>query len=51
MQKLITRRDAVELLSVSLKRFSIVPKDGQWENAFLWDHRARIVTLPETNEE
>ena len=29
--------------------FSIVPKEGQWENAFKWDHRARVVTLPETS--
>jgi len=30
------------------KWFGIVPKEGQWENAFKWDRRARIVTLPET---
>jgi integrase len=33
------------------KWFGIVPKEGQWENAFKWDHRARVVTLPETGEE
>ncbi len=32
------------------KWFGIVPKEGQWENAFLWDHRARIVTLPDAVE-
>lgn len=26
--------------------FSILPKDGQWENTYQWDNRARIVTLP-----
>ena len=26
--------------------FGILPKGGQWENAYQWDHRARIVTLP-----
>ncbi|MEX1113672.1 MAG: tyrosine-type recombinase/integrase, partial [Akkermansiaceae bacterium] len=25
--------------------FGILPKDGQWENTFQWDRRARIVTL------
>ena len=28
------------------ERFGILPKDGQWENSYQWDHRARIVTLP-----
>ncbi len=28
--------------------FGILPKEGQWENAYRWDHRARIVTLPES---
>ncbi len=32
------------------KWFGIVPKEGQWENAFQWDHRARIVTLPDAVE-
>jgi len=32
------------------KWFGIVPKDGQWENAFKWDHRARVVTLPGSAE-
>jgi hypothetical protein len=27
--------------------FGILPKDGQWQNTYLWDNRARIVTLPE----
>jgi integrase len=27
--------------------FGILPKDGQWENDYQWDHRARIVTLPD----
>ena len=31
------------------KWFSIVPKAGQWENAFKWDRRARVVTLPVTS--
>jgi hypothetical protein len=31
--------------------FSIMPKDGQWENAFKWDRRARVVILPETSGE
>jgi hypothetical protein len=26
--------------------FGILPKDGQWENTYQWDNRARIVTLP-----
>jgi integrase len=26
--------------------FGILPKEGQWENTYRWDHRARIVTLP-----
>lgn len=26
--------------------FGILPKDGQRENSYQWDHRARIVTLP-----
>jgi hypothetical protein len=30
--------------------FSILPKEGQWENTFEWDHRARIVTLPDSEE-
>jgi hypothetical protein len=30
--------------------FGILPKDGQWENAYQWDHRARIVTLPVQEE-
>jgi integrase len=25
--------------------FGILPKDGQWENTYQWDNRARIVTL------
>ena len=33
------------------KWFSIVPKEGQWENAFQWDRRARVVTLPESDGE
>jgi integrase len=28
--------------------FGIVPKDGQFENTYQWDHRARVVTLPES---
>ena len=31
--------------------FGILPKDGQWENAFKWDHRARVVTLPDSAAE
>ena len=27
--------------------FGILPKDGQWQNTYLWDNRARVVTLPE----
>ena len=30
--------------------FGILPKEGQWENAYQWDHRARIVTLPASEE-
>ncbi len=30
--------------------FGILPKDGQWENTFQWDRRARIVTLPDSEE-
>ncbi|RYD62459.1 MAG: hypothetical protein EOP83_14555 [Verrucomicrobiaceae bacterium] len=30
------------------KWFGILPKAGQWENAFQWDRRARIVTLPDS---
>jgi integrase len=30
--------------------FNILPKEGQWENTFEWDRRARIVTLAESNE-
>jgi hypothetical protein len=30
--------------------FGILPKDGQWENTIQWDHRARIVTLPDSEE-
>lgn len=26
--------------------FGILPKEGQWENTYQWDHRARVVTLP-----
>ena len=29
------------------KWFGILPKDGQWENAFEYDRRTRTVTLPE----
>lgn len=29
------------------KWFGILPKEGQWENTYEWDHRARIVTLPD----
>ena len=32
------------------KWFGIVPKEGQWENAYKWDHRARVVTLPGSAE-
>jgi len=28
--------------------FGILPKDGQWENTYQWDHRARTVTLPDS---
>ena len=31
--------------------FGILPKEGQWENTFKWDRRARVVTLPESDEE
>jgi len=30
--------------------FNILPKEGQWENTFEWDRRARIVTLPDSEE-
>ncbi len=30
--------------------FNIMPKEGQWENTYQWDHRARIVTLPDSEE-
>jgi integrase len=30
--------------------FGILPKDGQWETTYQWDHRARVVTLPESEE-
>jgi hypothetical protein len=30
--------------------FGILPKDGQWENTYQWDNRARIVTLPGQTE-
>ena len=30
--------------------FGILPKHGQWENTGLWDHRARIITLPREAE-
>ena len=30
--------------------FGILPKEGQWENTYQWDHRARIVTLPDSEE-
>lgn len=26
--------------------FAILPKEGQWENTYQWDRRARVVTLP-----
>jgi hypothetical protein len=32
------------------KWFGIVPKEGQWENAFKWDRRARVVILPGSAE-
>ena len=28
--------------------FGILPKVGQWETTYQWDHRARVVTLPES---
>ena len=28
--------------------FGILPKDGQWETTYQWDHCARVVTLPES---
>ena len=31
--------------------FGILPKEGQWENTFDWDRRARIVTLPDNDGE
>ena len=31
--------------------FGILPKPGQWENAFEWDRRARVVTLPDSDGE
>ena len=30
--------------------FNILPKEGQWENTFEWDRRARIVTLADADE-
>ena len=30
--------------------FNILPKEGPWENTYQWDHRARIVTLPDSEE-
>jgi hypothetical protein len=33
------------------KWFGIVPKEGQWENSFQWDRRARVVTLPKAGGE
>ncbi len=30
--------------------FGILPKEGQWKNTCQWDHRARIVTLPDSEE-
>jgi hypothetical protein len=30
--------------------FNILPKEGQWENTFDWDRRARIVTLADSDE-
>jgi integrase len=30
--------------------FGILPKEGQWENTYQWDHRARIVTLADSDE-
>ncbi len=32
------------------KWFGILPKEGQWENTFQWDRRARIVTLPDSEK-
>ena len=32
------------------KWFGILPKEGQWANTFQWDRRARIVTLPDSEE-
>jgi integrase len=31
--------------------FGILPKPGQWENTFDWDRRARVVTLPDSDDE
>jgi integrase len=31
------------------KWFGILPKDGQWDNTFDWDRRARVVTLPDND--
>ena len=33
------------------KWFGILPKEGQWENAYLWDRKTRTVILPDTTEE
>jgi integrase len=33
------------------KWFSIVPKEGQWENTFTYDTRTRTVTLPKSTDE
>ena len=30
--------------------FGILPKEGQWKNTYQWDHRARIVTLADSDE-
>ena len=30
--------------------FNILPKEGQWENTFEWNRRARIVTLADSDE-
>ncbi|MDH4445713.1 MAG: hypothetical protein QE267_11380 [Akkermansiaceae bacterium] len=30
--------------------FGILPMQGQRENTYQWDHRARIVTLPDSEE-
>ncbi len=30
--------------------FNILPKEGQWKKTYQWDHRARIVTLPDSEE-